>query len=389
MADIGASQKSLFPSVEGIGRRIGTALLASTPEGVSYLNNAKQNEIRMQKLRQDQEEAERQGRLDSAGKQIELFGPLLKDQNARDSVPPNDLKKMQDGLANAIQVIAEVDPAAAKTAAAMYMPDVELREVETKDNLGNVVKTLEPEVPGMVTQQISGEQLDTQAELAQQESKERMKSQFRQKEAVLGTEVGATAAMTEAQKGKQLVRFQDARENQKFLESRIDRSIELLQKPGAMRGALGALANVAESFADQAGQLFGRKPITGSKVEADFISENTSAATKAALINGKLDANLVTIAFMLAQVNNPDGKISDQDVREANKMVKGDQGSIPVMISALQEVKGLGRDRVGAIRSVLEEDGIINKQPEKPVAEMSEADLQAEYEKLLREQSGK
>jgi hypothetical protein len=171
-----------------------------------------------------------------------------------------------------------------------------------------------------------------------------------------------TGDIGQGAKDKRLTKFADLRENQAFLEKRIDRAIELAQKPGAMRGTLGVLANVAESVADQASQVFGKPVISGSKVDESYISENISATTRAALINGKLDANLVTIAFMLAQVNNPDGKISDQDVREANRMISGDQGSIPVMVGALQEVKRIGADRLSAQREVLIQDGLISGQ---------------------------
>jgi len=205
---------------------------------------------------------------------------------------------------------------------------------------------------------------------------------------VKSTFEGAPKDLTKAAVSKSKVEFQAMREGQLNLEKRVNRTKELLLDPSTKRGFLGNLVGVAESVSDQIRQATGEALFDGDKVNPAFLSEDDNTldpVTRSAIISGKINANIVSIAAMLARANNPDGRISDRDMKDATDMVQGDQGSIPVAIAALDEIVNISSDRLESRKQVLIEDKIISGDTQtRAVNEMSVEEMQAELEGLKR-----
>jgi len=147
--------------------------------------------------------------------------------------------------------------------------------------------------------------------------------------------------------------FREAIENNNLVHVTGNRIKSLLSEQGATRGALAGIINFAEGFKDQIRQIKGVEIFSsGDSVNSSILATEESgrlnSGIRAAMINGKVDARIVSLAFMLAQVNNPDGRISDQDFNTASKMIRGESASIPSIISAIDEVMLLSDDRLNA-----------------------------------------
>ena len=173
---------------------------------------------------------------------------------------------------------------------------------------------------------------------------------------------GDTSLLTEGGISKAAAEVMAVEEQVLVLDELVKNTKELAMKPGVIRGTAGEIANMFTSVLSQVGQVTGKPFMQKGIIDAEYLNpdeKKLSKSTKAAILNGQIDANTVSIAFMLALVNNPDGRISDADVREAENMIKSNQGSIPVFLKSLDEVSRIAHVRLKAKTDVARKYGVL------------------------------
>lgn len=145
--------------------------------------------------------------------------------------------------------------------------------------------------------------------------------------AKITTITGRTAEdITASQKGKLKVGGIEGETSLRQNVGEINNLIETVSSPDFIGGLTGASAQALNSASAQVTQLFGGENFTNEdgsiNPRALEISKETDSRLRRAAAKGDLaNSQTLQLAFVLAKSLNPDGKISDADVRQAEAIL--------------------------------------------------------------------
>ena len=119
----------------------------------------------------------------------------------------------------------------------------------------------------------------------------------------------------------------------------IDSLIETVSSPDFLGGNLGNAVQALNSARSQATQVFGGEDYLTDDGKVNPKAFKTDSKFRKMAITGNLaESQTLELAFILAKSLNPDGKISDADVRQAGKIL-GDSADPKVRKKLLDNVK--------------------------------------------------
>lgn len=162
-----------------------------------------------------------------------------------------------------------------------------------------------------------------------------------------------TGELSKTQKGKLTLGGIEGEQNLRNNLRDIDSLMETVSSPDFLGGNLGNAVQALNSARQQVSQMFGGE---------DYLTEDGKVNPKAFRTNSKFRKMAITgdlaesqkmeLAFILAKALNPDGKISDADVRQAGKIL-GESADPQVRKRLLDDVKKRIVSRYNSDQSVI------------------------------------
>lgn len=154
----------------------------------------------------------------------------------------------------------------------------------------------------------------------------------------------STGPLTKSGKNKAILEDTDLRISVKQNVTNIKDLKDLVARPEFSGGLTGDGIRLANSAVRQMSQLSGLiSPIKGGKFDEDsaeknLSKENLSKFRQAAITGDEHESSVSELSFIIAKSLNPDGKISDADVRQA-RVILGDGADVISRVNALEKLE--------------------------------------------------
>ena len=307
-------------------------------------------------------------RINAANQAAETANRNLENRTRKD----NDLKALMQGLSMKSSLIQQMgidDPNVKKIVggARDSILNADIDESTRKNLMGSFGDELALTAGLGIKKPTPSEITKLQREvddLGKVEQTSRVKTKISQKEAriaKLTTVTGRTAQdLSTSQKGKLTLAGIEGEVNLRNNVREMGQLVETMSSPDFLGGLTGDAVQGLNSARQQVTQLFGGEEYltADGTVNPEAFAENSSFRKKA--IQGSLaESQQLELAFILAKSLNPDGKISDADVRQAG-MILG-EGADPKVRSKL--LKDAQRRIVAKYNT---EQGVIARRLKKP-----------------------
>lgn len=172
-------------------------------------------------------------------------------------------------------------------------------------------------------------------------------------------ETAKPGGFTASQSGKIAIGSIEGEQNLRNNVREIGNLMDTVASPDYVGGVTGDMIQVLNSARQQVSQVFGGEKYLkeGGKLNPEAFSEKGTFRAKA--IAGELaESEKLELAFILAKSLNPDGKISDADVRQAG-MILGDSADPKVRKALLAKVQKRIVDKYNSDGMVLKRRGAI------------------------------
>jgi hypothetical protein len=152
-----------------------------------------------------------------------------------------------------------------------------------------------------------------------------------------------TGVLTSAQRGKEIADLRDKEVKLRQTVNAVEELKTLYKNPDFVGGVAGDLVSAVNSAKAQFQQITGDNVIEDGKVNKgtfgkDLSKENIGFITNAARSKDRVDSAVITLAYSLAKLRDPGGRLSDADVNLAKQTIgKGaDVGSIIQLLEDTQ-----------------------------------------------------
>lgn len=157
-------------------------------------------------------------------------------------------------------------------------------------------------------------------------------------------ETGEPGSLTQSQIGKEQIDFEERRIGVRNSIQDIEKVRSLVLSDEFIGGLSGDIASSANSVIQQVKQITGGASVfdDNGRLDPDKLNlskENMSRFRRAAINDDRVDSAIMELAFVFAKELNPDGRISDADVRSAERIISqgADKASINATLSDVQE----------------------------------------------------
>lgn len=205
---------------------------------------------------------------------------------------------------------------------------------------------------------------------------------------------------TKSQIGKEQVEAREAEIGLRQNVTDMNRLRDIVASEDFVGGTAGQVASLINSAAAQVRQVSGEDPVLrGKKLNKALFAKGTSKETfgrfrKAAITADRFESAVLELAFLKAKSLNPDGKISDADVRAAEKILgKGaDKASRLVLIDDIIKRTVEHFNIAGRVRSKehvdLTADEILGRKTQTGTAAAPSGSVEDTVSRILQEELG-
>lgn len=162
-----------------------------------------------------------------------------------------------------------------------------------------------------------------------------------------------TGPLTKSGKNKLALSGIEGEQNVRNNVRNIGELIKTVASPDFLGGNLGNAVQALNSARAQVGQLFGGEEYLTDDGELNPQAFKTGSKFRKMAIEGNVaESQTLELAFIMAKALNPDGKISDADVRQAGKIL-GDSADPKVRSALLRKVQNRIVDRYNSDQKVV------------------------------------